>query len=309
MKRLVDGKKMRQVVPVRVHELVDPLDTHRSTPTGLDRERGVVEAARLVGRAVAPDRRRLQPHALWKDELPELADGDLVVVDALHRRRRGGGRHRRRDHERRHVLRDALRRKTPARSLRERLPRPDPEGQEQDCTARSAILEQLSTRDPRHRCLLVSTGEPLSARGRGESDVGALTARTFEQQTRPELHRDCSAVRCRIGFPPLRSDLITVLSNGQWCLVHETRMLRREASTSPQRDVVKRGDKEARGEDRTRAARHVAGACSVARPRPPRTADSLHEEFGNSPRRRSSLFSSPPPVRESHDSVGRPIRL
>ena len=178
VQRLVDRKKMRQVVPVRVHELVDPLDAHRSPPARLDRERGVVEAAWVVDRAVAPDRRRLQTHALRQDVLPELPNGDLVVVDALHGRRRGGARHRRRDHERRHVLRDAGRRERPARHLCERLPRADAERQEQDRAARSAVLEQLSTRDPSHLYLLVTAGDAFNLGTGAACAVGDLTSRT-----------------------------------------------------------------------------------------------------------------------------------
>jgi hypothetical protein len=38
MERCVDREKVRQVVPIRVHEVVDPLDPNRSVPIGLDRE-------------------------------------------------------------------------------------------------------------------------------------------------------------------------------------------------------------------------------------------------------------------------------
>jgi hypothetical protein len=150
---------MRQVVPVRVHELVDPLDAHRLAPARLDRERGVVEALRVVSRAIAPNRGRLQPHALRQDVLPELPNGDFVVVDALHGRRRGAARHRRRDHQRGHVLRDGPGRERPVGHLRERLPGAHAERKKQDRAARSAVPEKLSTRDPNHLGLLVATAE------------------------------------------------------------------------------------------------------------------------------------------------------
>ncbi len=149
---LVDRQQMRQVVPVRVHEPVDPLDPHRLAPAGLDREGGVIEGAWVVGRAVAPDGRR-QAHGRGQDVLLELAYGDLVVVDALRPRRRkpGAARHRRRDHQRRHVLRDAARRKRPARDLCQRRPRAEAKRQKQRRPARDAVLEQAAPRHPDHR--------------------------------------------------------------------------------------------------------------------------------------------------------------
>jgi hypothetical protein len=177
VQRLVDGKKMRQEVAICVHELVDPLDAHRSTPTGLDRERRIVEAGQVVGRAVAPDSRRLEPHALREDVLAELPDGDLVVVDSPHGWRRGGARHRRRDHEWRHVLWDDPGRERPAGHLRERSPGADSERQEQDGATRSAVLEKLSTRDPSHHGLLVATGDVL--------DLEASRARVRSATSRP----------------------------------------------------------------------------------------------------------------------------
>ena len=150
VQRLVDRKQMRQVVPVRVHELVDPLDSNGLAPRRLDHERRVVEAARMVDRAVASHRRRLQPHALRQDVLPELPDGDLVVVDAPRRRRRGSGRHRRRNDKRGDVLRDAARWKRPDRSLRQ-CPRAEAERQVQRRTARHPVLERAAPRHPDHR--------------------------------------------------------------------------------------------------------------------------------------------------------------
>ena len=93
---------MRQEVPVRVHQLVDPLDPHRPVPACLDRERrGVVEEQPTVAlrrdRAVPPHRRRRQPSG--QNLLRELPHRDLVVVDRLSTRPRDRvrPRHHRRD--------------------------------------------------------------------------------------------------------------------------------------------------------------------------------------------------------------------
>jgi hypothetical protein len=86
VERRVDREKMRQVVLVRVHELVDPPDPDRPVPACLDRERwSVMEqepAARVAGdRAIAPYGRGR--HAGWQDLLRQLPHRDLVVVDRL----------------------------------------------------------------------------------------------------------------------------------------------------------------------------------------------------------------------------------
>jgi hypothetical protein len=191
MERLIDRQQMRQVVSVRVDEVVDPLDAHGLPPRRLDRERRVVKAGRMVHRAVTPDCRR-QPHAVRKNVLPELTYGDLVVIDTLPRLHRHlrRTRHRRRNHQRGHVLRDAARRERPTGHLCERLPRADSKRQEQDRAARSAVLEQLSTRDPVH------LGLNPRRRHSGEHPVLPVGVGSFE-------HRAADAAPPASGAVPL----------------------------------------------------------------------------------------------------------
>ena len=51
------GSRCGRKLPLRVHQVVDPLHPHRPPVPGLDGEGGVVERTRGVHRAVAPDRR------------------------------------------------------------------------------------------------------------------------------------------------------------------------------------------------------------------------------------------------------------
>ena len=109
MQRLVYGKQVRQVLAVRVLQVVDPLDADGSLPLRLDRERGsVVDQQRVPApafhRAVSPDRRTRE--ARREDLLRELLHRDLVVVGRLPARHgdRRCSRHHRGDQERRLVL-------------------------------------------------------------------------------------------------------------------------------------------------------------------------------------------------------------
>jgi hypothetical protein len=88
VERLVHRQQVREEVAVPVDEAVDPLDSYRPAPVGLDRERRVVEGAQVARRAVAPDRGLPETRARWQDLLLELAHGDLVVVDPRPARRR-----------------------------------------------------------------------------------------------------------------------------------------------------------------------------------------------------------------------------
>ncbi len=153
VKRLVDRQQVRPEVAVRLDEVVDPLDAHRPPPRGLDRERRVVERLGVVDRPVAPDRRRVQPHACRQDVLGELAHRDLVVVDADARLagKALAARHRRRDHQRRDVLRDRERVEH-ARRNRNRLrhcPTVSEAPQQQARTRAHPVLHEPAPGDPR----------------------------------------------------------------------------------------------------------------------------------------------------------------
>ena len=114
VERRIDRKEMRKVVPVRIDQVVDPLDPDRPLPASLDGERrGVVDQQSTVAitrdRAVAPDRRRR--HAGRQDLLRELPHRDLVVVDRLAALRvdHPCPRHHGRDQHRAHELADVAR--------------------------------------------------------------------------------------------------------------------------------------------------------------------------------------------------------
>jgi hypothetical protein len=99
---LVDRQQVRQVVPVRVDQLVDPLDPDRPVPLGLDRERGCMMKqdpllARRLDGSVSPYRRRRESGR--QDLLLELPHRDLVGVGRFSTRQRHGARprHDRRD--------------------------------------------------------------------------------------------------------------------------------------------------------------------------------------------------------------------
>jgi hypothetical protein len=64
---------VRQVVPGRILEIVDPFHAHGSSVRGLDSARWVGERAGIVNRAVAPDGSTRQ--AGRQDPLCELSDG------------------------------------------------------------------------------------------------------------------------------------------------------------------------------------------------------------------------------------------
>ena len=96
---------MRQVIPVRILEVVDPFHPHRPVHLRFDRERRRVvqeqaARARRLHSPVPPDRRRGQ--ARGQDLLLELLHRDLVVVDRLTPPNdRACLRHHRRDEQRR----------------------------------------------------------------------------------------------------------------------------------------------------------------------------------------------------------------
>ena len=124
MKGRVDREEMRQVVPVRILEVVDPLHPHRPVHLRFDRERRRVvkeqaARARRFHSTVAPDRRRGQ--ACGEDLLRELLHRDLVVVDRLTPPNdRVCLRHHRRDEQRCLVLQNRQRIERSARNRGER---------------------------------------------------------------------------------------------------------------------------------------------------------------------------------------------
>jgi hypothetical protein len=120
VQRLVDREQVRQILPVVVDEVVDPLDSDGPIHLRLDRQRRrMVEQqaalARRLYRAVPPDRGHgVAPR---QDLLLNLPHRDLVVVGRLaarHQDRPGPG-HDRRDQQRRLVLRNAQRVERPTR--------------------------------------------------------------------------------------------------------------------------------------------------------------------------------------------------
>ena len=155
VQRWIDREQMRQVVPVRVREVVDPLHADRPVHLRLDRERRRVvqeqaaRARRLHG-AVAPDRRRGQ--ACGQDLLRELRHRDLVVVDRLTSPNdRVCLRHHRRDQQRSDVLVDLPRVEGVARNLGERnrcARARKPSEQVEACARASHPGNEHSTRKP-----------------------------------------------------------------------------------------------------------------------------------------------------------------
>jgi hypothetical protein len=79
MEGRIHREEMREEVATGVDQAVDPLDPDRPVEVGLDGKGGIVERARVIHGPVAPHRCHRQ--AGRQDLLPELLDGDLVVID------------------------------------------------------------------------------------------------------------------------------------------------------------------------------------------------------------------------------------
>ncbi len=158
MEGRIDGQQVREVVPARVLQVVDPHDAHRGVPSRLDGEGRRVVAAGVPRRAVAPDRGGRKRGR--QDLLGELAHRDLVVVDILAppHRELAGARHRGRDDEGHLVLGDVSPRhrygglgpgETPSAAVgnaggRSGSSASEPPGQEQACSDGRAQLEEAA---------------------------------------------------------------------------------------------------------------------------------------------------------------------
>jgi len=149
VQRRVYWQQVRQVVAVRVHQLIDPLHAHRRIPVRLDGERRrVVEqqpplACRANG-AVTPDGRGGQPGR--QDLLLELPHRDFVVIRVLAALDldRARLRHDRRDEQWACVLCHSNGVQCASRERpREGSPEPQPFRQEQSCARQPTDLEEL----------------------------------------------------------------------------------------------------------------------------------------------------------------------
>ena len=186
VQRRIDRQQMRQERPVRVHQLVDPLDPHRPVPHRLDRERGgVVDQQPTVAlrrfRAVPPHGRCRQPRG--QDLLRELPHRDLVVVDVLAPALddRVGTGHHRRDQHRCLELRDHGRIERAARNLSQRNGRAHARNPPEEIEAGTRTSDPGDERPPREppHCLHDSASPECSLRAayrppRMEGDVAIM---------------------------------------------------------------------------------------------------------------------------------------